>query len=252
MSITYRKLAALALLVYAASQLLVLIELTHDAEREGQIFVGAFLALALALSVMAALVDRWWATAIVLVAATLSVLTSVTYIDHIRYFNRAWEFAPISLLGFGGITAVIFAAGDLIQRRRRVPVDAPAILAPAYGLSVAALATLIAVSFAVTYTSIDAVSARDRGGATVLRMTEWKFSPNELTTSRDEPLKLVIENDDLATHTFVLKAGGVSVDEAFGAGDERVVDLSFSEAGTFAFECDLPDHADMKGTITVE
>ena len=83
MSIPYRKLVSLALVVFAASQLLVVVEVTHDGDRTSQVFLSIFFALALVIAALAHQFDRWWATALALAGALLAILSEATYIDHI-------------------------------------------------------------------------------------------------------------------------------------------------------------------------
>jgi len=251
MDTSFRRLAALGLLLYAASRVLIFIELAHDEEYASLPFLAVPFALALAIALVVDRYARWWASALTLVAGLLALGSDAPYAGHIAYFDRAWEFAPIALAIAGSVATVIFSATDLVQRRRRASTDAPAAVATAYGAVVAGVATLVVVSFAVTLSTVDSVDASERDGATLVEMAEWKFSPAELTATAGQPVKLVVENDDFSTHTFTLEAPGASVDEAFGAGDQRVVEFTVSEPGTYAFKCDLLDHTEMEGTVTV-
>jgi plastocyanin len=251
MALSYRKLAALALLVFAASQVIILIELTHDRDRTGQLFVSVIFGVSIVLAAVVHQLDRWWAVAVAFAAALLGLLSESAYVSHVTNFDEAWEFAPISLSLAGLIPLIIFAGADLVRRRQHRSLDAPAFAAPAYGAAIAALSTLIAVSFVVTLSTADSVSASERAGATVVRMKEVKFAPKELTANAGDQVRLVIENDDLGSHTFVLKAPGADVDEYFGAGDDRLVTFTLSEPGTYTFKCDIEGHTKMKGTIVV-
>lgn len=252
MEITYRRLASYALLVFGAAYLVVLIEVTHDADREGQLFAPIFLGVGLVLALLAHQVDRWWPVALVLVASALALLTELPYIAHVRSFDRAWEFAPISLTLLGLAGAMAFAGADLVQRRRNKSTVPHPLLPPAYAMVLGALVTLIVVSFVLTYAQVDTVSASERTGATVVHMNELKFSPSAIATKSGVPLKLVVENDDLSSHTFVLTAPGDRIDEYFGTGDEKLVSVAIDSPGTYTFRCDIDRHEKMKGTITVQ
>ena len=251
MNVSLRRLAALALLVFAAGQTLVLTELTHDNDNVGQAFTSAILAITLIVAGVVDRFDRWWSSTIALAASILATITMLPYADHIVYFDAAWEFSPIALVLLGSVAAAVFCTADLVLRLRHRSTTAPAWAAAGYGALVGGLAMLIVASFVLTYSSLDTVSALEREGATELKMSEIKFKPSELTAAVGEPVKLVVENDDLAPHTFVLAASWAAIDTRFNAGDEKLIAFTIAQPGAYEFRCDIEGHEKMKGTINV-
>lgn len=88
--------------------------------------------------------------------------------------------------------------------------------------------------------------------AVKVEMTEFAFSPDTLTAKVGEPLKLNLVNEGSVVHDFVIEATGTSSGE-LAAGESKVVEVTFQEAGEYDFICSVPGHATsgMVGKITV-
>ena len=105
--------------------------------------------------------------------------------------------------------------------------------------------------------------------------TELKFTPNTVTLTVGQPVQLTIVNQGAMDHDLKsalpiaeftyqraandadeqqqnVKDGVLDVD--FKAGDQAQVTFTPTTAGTYAFACDVPGHADagMKGTFVVQ
>lgn len=97
------------------------------------------------------------------------------------------------------------------------------------------------------------------GGATSVGMTEYEFTPNDLSVAAGDALTLT--NDGQITHNLTIVEGtdptgggaelAASDDIAGGDSGDLTVD---TEPGDYSFLCTIPGHAEdgMVGTITVE
>ncbi|MEJ7584330.1 MAG: cupredoxin family copper-binding protein [Acidimicrobiales bacterium] len=81
-------------------------------------------------------------------------------------------------------------------------------------------------------------------GAIVIK--GFKFDPAEVTVKVGT--KVTWTNEDSSTHTATADEGGTFDTEDLAQDDAG--DFTFSEAGTFAYHCEI--HKTMKGTVTVE
>lgn len=77
------------------------------------------------------------------------------------------------------------------------------------------------------------------------------FEPAEITIPVGQTVAIVAKNDGAAVHNMVVLDTDFRSDTIVNAGEESTFEVTFSEPGTYDFQCDfhLPD---MVGTITVE
>ena len=116
----------------------------------------------------------------------------------------------------------------------------------------AALLALAALVFAAcggddeeaTETSGDGAES----GPVVLEADDFYFEPTALTADPGQTLSVKVANEGAAEHTFTID--GLGIDEVIAAGEDRVVEISSSEAGEFEFYCRYHSNQ-MSGTITI-
>ncbi len=85
-------------------------------------------------------------------------------------------------------------------------------------------------------------------GPVTLEADDFYFEPTALTADPGQTLSIKIANEGAAEHTFTID--GLGIDEVIGAGEERVVEVSSSEAGEFEYYCRY-HHSNMTGAITI-
>lgn len=91
------------------------------------------------------------------------------------------------------------------------------------------------------------------GGATTIRMTEFKFEPATITAKQGQPLRLTLQNAGTVVHDFVaadLEATSPKVQP----GQSTNFEFTPSKTGSFRFICTEPGHeaAGMTGTLNVQ
>ena len=137
-----------------------------------------------------------------------------------------------------------------IQSRRESPRTAATVAErnTFWGIG-AVIAVLIVVSGIATATGRESVSDAERPGSTEMVMEHTLFETTELETKAAEPLRLVLKNSDLFMHTFIIEE--LDVDVTVTPGSEKLLELTPTTAGEYAYACDIPGHEDMVGTLTV-
>ena len=119
---------------------------------------------------------------------------------------------------------------------------------PTVGIGATATATLQATTGeTATPSSTGSMEAQ------VIQMVakQWEFVPATLTVKKGVPVKLVIQNPDVA-HGLAIPDLGVN--QNLPAGETTTVEFTPDKAGTFTFFCNVfcgEGHRGMKGTITV-
>jgi plastocyanin len=118
-------------------------------------------------------------------------------------------------------------------------------------LAVAVLVLLLAACGGGA-TDAEGASRDDGGGtATEVTLTDFAFSPAEITVAAGEPVTFV--NGDAAAHTVTEGTDGAAVenpvvDEEIGGGGEA--EITFDEPGTYEITCLF--HPQMNMTVVVE
>ena len=98
--------------------------------------------------------------------------------------------------------------------------------------------------------------AAQPAGSTKLTMTEYSFSPSDVTVANGKVV-LYLVNAGSQSHDMIIKdkASGSKVagSELISAGDSFVFTINNLPAGSYNFICDQPGHeaSGMKGTLTV-
>ena len=87
----------------------------------------------------------------------------------------------------------------------------------------------------------------DGGDAVTLEMTDFAFSPADVTVASGSTITL--DNTGEAPHTFTIEAEGVDQEVAAGESGEVSIDL---DAGTYDYVCTFHESQGMVGTLTVE
>ncbi|GKS57678.1 hypothetical protein YTPLAS18_12050 [Nitrospira sp.] len=65
------------------------------------------------------------------------------------------------------------------------------------------------------------------------------YTPSHLVVHAGKPVELVLVSKTMITpHNFILKEGGLSIEQEVGAGDTETVRFTPTEPGTFTFYCD--------------
>ncbi|MEX1091578.1 MAG: cupredoxin domain-containing protein [Acidimicrobiia bacterium] len=82
-------------------------------------------------------------------------------------------------------------------------------------------------------------------------VTEFAFSPNELTVVVGEPINLNVINAGGLPHDLVIPDLGVRL--AVGPGGQATIGIEVDKAGSYQFLCSYPGHAEagMTGLLTV-
>lgn len=208
-------------------------------------------AVALAAGAVAVAFDRWWAVVPVLLVPLVGLpLAAENARELHNRFESALDF--VAALGIIGASAggVVYGALDLARRLRRAHGPAPAVAAAAFGVGLAAFVAAAAASSVATVTADRAtVSAAERAGAQVLSYDGVRAGLRDIDARTGSPLRIVIDNEDLIAHDFVID--GTAVDVYLGPKDEKLVQVTFAAAGEYVFRCTFPGHGGMSGTIYV-
>jgi uncharacterized cupredoxin-like copper-binding protein len=93
-------------------------------------------------------------------------------------------------------------------------------------------------------------------GSTKVSMTEFKFSPSDISVSAGKVVFFVVNDGNGTSHDMVIRDGTgktVAKSELVSSGDSTVLTVDNIAAGTYTIFCDQPGHeaSGMKGTLTV-
>ena len=105
------------------------------------------------------------------------------------------------------------------------------------------------VSGILHVTSLESVSADDKVGALIMKMKETKFVPERLEVKVGETVRIVLKNNDFATHTFHVHDMGI--EHTVIPFSEELIEFRPTKLGKLAYHCDVDGHDDMKGTLVV-
>lgn len=155
-----------------------------------------------------------------------------------------------SLATASSITVLVASIVAFVQiRRGTARVEATSVELNVLRGVASVLAVLVVVSAVVTLAARDTVEEADRVDAIEVLMEKTEFRTAELDAKAGETLHLVIKNNDLYIHSFTILELGVDV--MVGPRGEKAVSLSPNKTGTFEYECIIPGHESMTGTLTV-
>ena len=93
-------------------------------------------------------------------------------------------------------------------------------------------------------------------GSTKVSMTEFKFSPSDISVSAGKVVFFVVNDGNGTSHDLVIRDGTgktIAKSELVSSGDSTVLTVDNIAAGTYTIFCDQPGHeaSGMKGTLTV-
>jgi uncharacterized cupredoxin-like copper-binding protein len=93
-------------------------------------------------------------------------------------------------------------------------------------------------------------------GSTKVSMTEFKFTPGDISVSAGKVVFFVVNDGNGTSHDLVIRDGTgktVAKSELVSSGDSTVLTVDNIAAGTYTIFCDQPGHeaSGMKGTLTV-
>ena len=242
-TLNYRQLAAAGLVLFAISQLWVVVW-------EQVWFLLIFATVAVIGAFVVSRFDRAWASAVALVIAILAVVSGMPFIMFgLAHFRSAMEFIPAALGLAGAVPAIVFAALDLLRRRQREPEGAHPTAASVFAGVAGIVIALSVVSLVLTFTTADEVSAGDREGAREVRLREVKFDPEELALPAGREVKVFIDNEDRVTHTFTIE--GTDVDEEIRPLSQKVLTFTL-QPGEYKLQCEVPGHETMDGSVKTQ
>jgi uncharacterized cupredoxin-like copper-binding protein len=120
------------------------------------------------------------------------------------------------------------------------------------GVIGAAVGVVLVVVVMVVVVAAGGSSDSTSGGkASVISMTEMKFTPDPIDLPRTDA-RLRIVNDGAVPHSFIVPELGKGTPD-LEAGAEMTLDLTEVPAGTYTVICDIPGHreAGMETTLTL-
>lgn len=195
-------------------------------------FLVAFVALALWSARSGSRLARWITVALLTV---MLAVNSVYAAGDLSHPESAAAFIATSVVMGGGVVTIVLAVLSALRR--------PASGGRVWAVAAAALVALAGMSLVAAAQVDDAVA---RAGDEVVTAAEFEY-PEEIRI--DSGAGLVIDNDDMARHTFVVDGpDGTTVEVPAGSTARTEVDL---DPGTYRFYCDIPGHEEMQGILEV-
>jgi plastocyanin len=93
-------------------------------------------------------------------------------------------------------------------------------------------------------------------GSTKVSMTEFKFTPSDISVSAGKVVFFVVNDGNGTSHDLVIRDGTgktIAKSELVSSGDSTVLTVDNIAAGTYTIFCDQAGHeaSGMKGTLTV-
>jgi len=86
---------------------------------------------------------------------------------------------------------------------------------------------------------------------TSLIARQWEFVPSTIEVESGQPVRLIIENEDVDHGFYVPQLG---IDQNLPAGETTTIEFTANQPGTYSFSCDVfcgQGHSDMTGQIIV-
>lgn len=121
--------------------------------------------------------------------------------------------------------------------------------APGAGTPVAGAAAIVAALGALVGLAAGSAATSDtvRAGDQVVRAEKVEFSADSVSVRSGGAV--VVDNADLARHTFTVEDTDINTDVPANRARRTVIDLP---AGEYRFFCEVPGHESMEGTLVVE
>ncbi len=247
----YVRLNAGGLLVLALASVVtgVILELGGQ---PGTIVPSAGLAVPTVVIALLALRIGGWALTLAAIWAVLFLVLNFLFPPTgFSHINSFWDFTA-ALTTTVAVLAASIGGGVAFVQRRRGTVRQTATTAERR--SVVGATTVVFVlllgSGVLHVTSIESVSADAKAGAITVLMKDTQFDPDELTVQAGQPATLVVKNDDLVVHTFIVEELGIN--EVIIGGSEKLITIPAASPGSFAFVCEIFGHEAMTGTLVVQ
>ncbi len=204
--------------------------------------------------IVGGLIWRFGSWALVLGAIAGLLSTGLVYgpflIQSTGSVNSVFDFGVAVVTTVAAVMVLVGSVVAFVQLRRGAArVEATVVERNALRGVAAVVAVLVVVSAVVTLAARDTVEEADRVGAIEVLMKTTEFKTAQLDAKAGETLHIVLKNDDLYIHTFIIKE--LRVDVTVGPRGEKAVSLSLPKKGTFEYKCIVPGHESMTGTLTV-
>jgi hypothetical protein len=246
----YVKAALVGLSLYFAGVLIIVVAvLLIEPSEIG--FVAFFLVPALVIGAAVLFWKRWG-----LIIGVLGGLFGLVALTDGADLNLStpdafFDFSP-TLLGITGVAIVLVASliGTIQYFRGRTAHGlSPAVATGLKGL-VGVVGVLVVVSAVLTGLSADKVSAAEKEGAIVITASEVDWDVDQVMGRANQPLKLVVRNEDSILHTFTVSE--LDIDVKLTPWSEHVIEIN-APAKIYGYICRVVGHEeDMTGAITIQ
>ena len=120
------------------------------------------------------------------------------------------------------------------------------------GLGLVALAAVSTACSGATAAPSDGPAASPPPDAVTIDAKDLAFSPTEVTVPADEPVTIVMDNQEDAPHNILIKdSTGADVFKGEIVSNQQIIyEVEPLAAGAYPFICEV--HPEMEGTITAE
>lgn len=110
------------------------------------------------------------------------------------------------------------------------------------------LALSLAAALALSAAACARPAPKEEGGPpeVTVQVTNFRFEPTQVTLKKNRPARIVVLGQS-GSHTFTVP--DLQIDVTVATGDQKTVDVTPTETGSFAFICRF--HDSMVGTIVV-
>jgi len=202
---------------------------------------------ALALAAIAWRVGAAWGTVPAVLGGTLVIAQYAFFPHQLRLFDSSLDFVPAFLGVAGSAGAIGFGLAHVRTKRSGCSVYASPVILRAYATAIASVLVIAVTSGVVDVMhEPSTVSAAERDGAHVVRYKDAKTKAALIEARANEPIRVVVDNQDPVFHDFKVKSADIKVD--LGPQDEKLVVFTLP-AGGYEYVCTL--HPGMTGDIVV-
>jgi plastocyanin len=184
--------------------------------------------------------DRRSGAIVLLIATVIFMIFGGFFAVQVLVVPRSTIYFLLNVVYMVAGTATLVASIALVRRGR-----SPSRPARLVALSAAVVIGLLAAAALVVRLAYE--QPRPLAGDANLVAEDNEFRPVEMASSGDR-LRVVVDNKDLALHTFSIEELQVSEDLPGGVRTEVTFE---AEPGTYTYFCEIFGHDDMKGTLIV-
>ena len=210
-----------------------------------------FLLIPAAVVASALLFVRRWGLIVGILGGLLGLLGFMEDIDLILTTPKAFFDFAAGVFIIPGLLILLIASilGTVQYFRGAVSRDLSPTAATLLRGAVGALVLVAVVSAVVTAMNAGDASAEERQGAMILTAEDTEWDLDRMEGLSDQPLKLVVRNEDGFLHTFTIY--DLDIDVRLGPFSEEVVEIN-APAGTYGYVCRIFDHeSDMTGALEI-